>query len=463
MKNTLILPKLVFIMTMALFLSSCNSASDARRDVAEGGPVADAQLPHWMADANIYEVNVRQYTPEGTFAAFSEHLDRLQDLGVKVLWFMPIQPIGEKNRKGSLGSYYSIADYTAINPEFGTMEDFKQLVEEIHARDMVVILDWVANHTAWDHHWTIEHPEYFSLDDNGNFHPPVDDWSDVIQLDYDNHHMRTTMIEEMRFWLEEANVDGFRCDVAYMVPTDFWVDARARLEDIRNVFMLAEAETPELNEEAFDAAYGWRLHHIMNNVAQGEKTVEAIDEYFFLDDAGGFPHGSFKMYFITNHDENSWAGTEFDRMGDGVEAFAVLTATIPGTMLIYSGQESGFDRMLMFFEKDEIQWDDFKYQGFYRKLNHLKASNQALWNGAHGGDIQRVNTSSNEQVFAFVREKNGDKVFVLLNLSDEPLNVELMGNIWYGEYTELFSEFHQTFDGSQHIFLQPWDYRVFVK
>lgn len=422
--------------------------------------------PDWSISANIYEVNVRQYTPEGTFNAFAEHLDRLQDMGVDILWFMPVTPIGELNRKGTLGSYYSVKDYTGINPEFGTMEDFQRLVDDIHARGMYVILDWVANHTAWDHPWTVTNPDFFTLDADGSFTPPDPDWSDVIDLNYDNPDVWDAMIGEMLFWVRDVGVDGFRCDVAYLVPTAFWERAAAELNAVRPVFMLAEAETPELHLNAFSAGYAWHFHHMMNRIAGGEETVAGIDDYFFSDDttrtrsvqAGFMPAGSYKMYFITNHDENSWAGTEFMRMGDGVEAFAVLTATIPGTVLVYSGQEAGFDRMLDFFEKDEIEWGDYRYHDFYSKLLHLKRENSALWNGLAGGVLQRVPSSHDEKVFAFVREKDNDKVFVVLNLSANDVEITLTGDLHHGNYLELFTGQPMAFAKETSIHLRPWGY-----
>lgn len=431
-------------------------------------PVSVVFHPQWSINANIYEVNLRQYTPEGTFNAFAQHLDRLQEMGVDIFWFMPVTPIGELNRKGTLGSYYSVKDYTAINPEFGTMEDFRMLVDDIHSRGMYVILDWVANHTAWDHHWTVSNPEYYVRDEAGSFMPPDPDWSDVIHLNYDNPDVWDAMIGEMLFWVRDVGVDGFRCDVAYLVPAEFWNRARAALDAVKPVFMLAEAETHDLHLQAFNAGYGWHFHHMMNRVARGEETVAGIDNYFFSDNisetrsaqAGFLPAGSYKMYFITNHDENSWAGTEFMRMGEGVEAFAVLTATMPGMVLVYSGQEAGFDRMLEFFEKDEIVWGDYRYHDFYKNLLHLKRRNMALWNGLAGAELQRVNTSHDEKVFAFVREMGADKVFVLLNLSDDSVDVECIGELFAGTYTELFT--NQTMEvTSETIFsMNPWGYYV---
>lgn len=425
--------------------------------------VTTVSHPEWSKNASIYEVNVRQYTPEGTFNAFAEHLDRLQDLGVDILWFMPITPIGELNRKGTLGSYYSVKDYTGINPEFGTIDDFKKLVEEIHARDMYVILDWVANHTAWDHPWTITNPEFYTLDEDGNFAPPIEDWADVIDLNYDNKDLWEAMIGEMRYWVEEVGVDGFRCDVADMVPTEFWNEAVAELEKIKPVFMLAEAEKPYLHEHAFEMAYGWSMHHLMNNIAQGKADVSVLDTYYFENNMGNFPLGSYKMNFITNHDENSWAGTEFDRLGAAKEAFAVFTATIPGMILLYNGQEAGFDRMLEFFEKDQIDWGKFDYHGFYQTLLYLKGRNQALWNGTAGGPIERIFTSNDKAIFSFIREKDADQVFVVLNLSDKTQEFTLEGNRYEGTYTDVFSGEVTAFSVDTNLRMEPWSYLVFEK
>ncbi|MFW5758171.1 MAG: alpha-amylase family glycosyl hydrolase [Bacteroidota bacterium] len=354
---------LSLLLGATFIFASCNTDQQKKtnnEDLSTGVP-----HPEWSEDAILYEVNVRQFTPEGTFNAFAEHLPRIKEMGVDILWFMPVTPIGQTNRKGSLGSYYSVQDYTAINPEFGTMEDFKSLVEKIHALDMHVIIDWVANHTAWDHEWTTKHPEYYYTDSLGNFTPPYDtDWTDVIQLDYDNQELWSTMIEEMKFWVEEMNIDGFRCDVAYLVPVDFWDMARAELEEVKPVFMLAEADHPELMENAFNAGYSWTFHHAMNGIAQGTDSVASLNRYFFEENQGNYPDGTYKINFISNHDENSWAGTVFERLGEAMETFAVLANTAPGMFLLYNGQEAALDKRLDFFEKDTINWDNMKYEDF---------------------------------------------------------------------------------------------------
>lgn len=444
---------------LAVALMSCQGGS---KSVNEDF-VSKAYFPEWSQNAAMYEVNVRQFTEEGTFNAFAAHLPRLQEMGVKILWFMPITPIGELNRKGSLGSYYSVKDYTGINPEFGTIEDFKALVEDIHGRGMYVIVDWVANHTAWDHPWTITNPEYYTRDEEGNFVPPVEDWSDVIDLDYDNKELWVEMIAAMRYWVEEVGIDGFRCDVADMVPVEFWDEARKELDSVKPVLMLAEAEKPELHTHAFNVGYGWNFHHIMNKVANGESKVADIDAYFFEGGMREFPQGAYRINFIDNHDENSWAGTVFTRLGLAKEAMAVLAATSPGMLLMYNGQEAGLDWSLEFFEKDQIDWSHLKYESFYKKLLTLKLKNKALWNGLAGGDMKRVNTSDDSSVFAFTRTKDADQVLVVLNLSDKVQDVTLQSLVLEGEFSEIFSGASLETENGLTMSLDSWAYRVFVK
>ena len=378
--------------------------------------------PERAKDMVIYEVNIRQYTPEGTFAAFSSHLPRIEALGADILWIMPIQPIGEEKRKGGLGSYYSIQDYTAINPEFGTMEDFKNLVEEAHSRGMIVILDWVANHTSWDHAW-MENEGYHTKDSLGNVISPVADWSDVADLNYDNVDMQNDMIAALQFWVNEADIDGFRCDVAGFVPMEFWNQAKDSLDVVKDVFMLAEWDEPEMHKDAFHMTYGWGLHHEMNAIAKGEKNVDSL--IAFLDkDHERYPEGAIRMNFTTNHDENSWNGTVFERFGEGHQAFAVLAFTLQGMPLIYSGQEAGLNRRLAFFEKDSVDWSDIKFQSFYASLVELKHKNPALYNGSYGGKASFVDTG-NPMVIAYTREKEENRVSVLINLSEDPQKIVL--------------------------------------
>lgn len=375
----------------------------------------------WTKATNIYEVNIRQYSEEGTFNAFREDLPRLEAMGVEILWLMPIHPIGEKNRKGPLGSYYSVQDYKGINPNFGTEEDFQALVDEAHALGMKVIIDWVANHTAWDSPW-IENPDWYALNEEGDFVPPTGtDWTDVIQLDYENEDMREAMIDAMEYWVRDFDIDGYRCDVAGMVPLDFWKDARSRLNDIKPVFMLAEDEGPEMHE-AFDMTYAWTYAHIIREIAAGKADFGTLDSLMEVESTK-FPESAYRMYFTSNHDENSWTGTDPEMYGANFENFAVLSATIDGMPLIYNGQEADLDKQLEFFEKDEIEWKDYSYQDFYTMLLNLNEENEALWNGQYGGDLTIF--ESPEETFAYKRMKGDDWVFVYLNNSDKAINVPL--------------------------------------
>ncbi len=418
--------------------------------------------PAWSRNANIYEVNVRQYTPEGTFRAFEAHLPRLRDMGVDILWFMPIHPIGEKNRKGELGSYYAVRDYKAVNPEFGSMEEFRALVGKAHEMGFHVILDWVANHTAWDNPWIFDHPDWYTKDSTGQIIYPSD-WTDVADLNYDNEHMRAAMIDALKFWVAEADIDGYRCDVAGDVPTDFWEDARYQLDQIKPVFMLAEAELPEHHRLAFDMSYAWELHHLFNEIARGNRNSDDLAAYFAKHDTT-FPGEAYRMNFITNHDENSWNGTVKERMGEAGEVFAVLSYTLPGMPLIYSGQEVGLDKRLAFFAKDTIDWDyDSPLIGFYTTLNHLKRDHDALWNGAYGGTMERVATSHDSQVFAFTRTRGDDVFLVVTNLSAEKHTVTLHSDGIAGRYTDIFTGGLHTIGQGSSLDLDPWSYVVCIE
>ena len=424
--------------------------------------VIPAHIPEWTKNAVIYEVNIRQYTPEGTFKAFETHLPRLKELGVDVLWLMPIHPISEKNRKGSLGSYYAVKDYRAINPEFGTMDDFKALVNKAHEMGFKVIIDWVANHTGWDNQWIVDHKDWYTQDSLGNVIPPNPDWSDIADLNFDSQPMRRAMIDAMDFWVRETNIDGFRCDVAWGVPQDFWEAATASLDSIKQVYMLAEDEDhPGLLEKAFESNYAWKLHHILNAVAQGKKPVSDIQNYF-TDSVNRYAKGAFPLQFITNHDENSWQGSEYERMGDAVKTLATLTFTIEGIPLIYSGQEAGLKKRLLFFEKDTINWSNLEMQKFYQSLVSLKKNNAALWNGVSGGPKKFAETSAPQQVLAFTREKEDNQVLAIFNLSAQPVEATIQLP-QAGDYKDYFSGEVVTLEKNTAMNLDQWGYRILIR
>ncbi len=416
--------------TLAMALSACLATSLPAR-AADAGM---APMPHvaWSRNANIYEVNLRQYTREGTFTAFARHLPRLKAMGVDILWLMPIQPIGEKNRKGSLGSYYAVRDYTGINPEFGTLDDFKALVKQAHGLGMRVIIDWVANHTAFDHPWTVQHKDWYLKDDKGEIFPVTytegaepEYWTDVTGLDWRNKDLWKGMTDAMLYWVRETDIDGFRCDVAGKVPTPFWNQARAALDRVKPVFMLAEADKPELHEHAFDMTYGWDTKDLFKDVAKGKADARTL-RAFLEHPPRAFPPGAYRMRFTSNHDENSWSGSDTELYGPAFKAMAVLAATLPGMPLIYGGQEAGLDKRLAFFEKDPIDWKDYRYASFYAGLLALKHDNPALWNGQYGGAVQVLETG-NDKVFAFRRALGGNAVQVTVNVSGSAQRYRLAG------------------------------------
>lgn len=414
----------------------------------------------WSRNLTIYEVNLRQYTASGTFREFATHLPRLQKLGVGILWFMPIQPAGIEKRKGTRGSYYCISDYMSVDPAYGTLGEFKELVSAIHQMGMHVILDWVAIHTSWDHQLTKTNPEFYKLDDKGAFKPPVTDWSDVIHLNYDNPAVAQYMIKAMQFWLHETDIDGFRCDMANLVPLSFWQNARMELERIKPIFMLAEAEQRELLSGAFDAIYNWRLFHTFNRIASGENS--SWDLYSMLNyEIYAFPSSAYQMLFISNHDENSWNGSELERLGQGLEAFAVLYFTLTGIPMIYSGQEAGLSKRLLFFDKDEIEWKEDKMFPLYQKLISLKKRNRALWSGPYGGVLRRIETRNSGNVFAFMREVAGNKVIVMLNLSKHEQFAHLSVDNLPGYYKDIFADTQVELFDNHYFVLKPWEYRVF--
>jgi len=372
-------------------------------------------MPSWAQNASMYEVNLRQFsTGSKKFNGLKAQLPRLKTLGVKILWLMPIYPISQEGRLGSLGSPYAIKDFTKVNPEFGTLTEFKSLVNEAHKQGFRVILDWVGNHSGLDNVWTTTHPEWYNVV-NGQIQPNQD-WRDVADLNYDNPGLRTAMFNSMKYWVTATGIDGYRCDFAGGVPTDFWEDTNAKLQAIKPLFMLSENQSDYSHlQSAFVSNYGWSLMGAFNDFASrggdANSFSRPLDQTAML-----YPRGTFPLNFITNHDENSWNGTEFERMGGYVKRFAALTFTFPGMPLMYNGQEIALNRRLAFFESDPIAWKKSTMTDFYRKLIALKTKNQALWNGAYGGSFTQL-TGSTDDVLAFTRVRGANKVVVVVNLT----------------------------------------------
>lgn len=464
-----------------LTLFSCKNETEK---TAENSKTEIAKFsPEVEESAVIYEVNIRQYSPEGTFNAFTKDIPQLKELGVKIIWVMPIFPISQTKRKATggddskfasempkeeqhkyLGSYYAVSDFKKVNPEFGTIEDFRNLVKTAHDNGMYVILDWVPNHTGWDHVWIKEHPEYYTKNEKGEIIDPINPetgkswgWSDVADLNYDNQGLRKEMTSDMLHWVKNENIDGFRCDVASNVPLDFWQQAIPQLRKEKNIFMLAEAWEPELLKEGlFDMAYGWEAHHTMNRIAQGKNSVKDWDAYIQKANKD-YEANYILMNFIDNHDENSWNGTVKSRLGKAEEAMTALSYMMPGMPLIYSGNEYGLEHSLKFFEKDSIPKTKGKQWDLRAKLGKLKSENSALNGGKNKATYKRIPTSNDNQILIFEREKNGEKVIYLANLSNQVVSASLPIS---GEFTDYITGKKVVFDVKLSTQLQPWQYYI---
>jgi alpha-amylase len=432
------------------------SASVTLQTFAQSNATIDGH-PAWIMQGNIYEVNVRQYTKEGTFNAFAKHLDRLKNMGVQTLWFMPINPISKKDRKGTLGSYYAVSNYTAINPEFGTMADWKRLVQTIHSKGMKVIIDWVPNHTGADNYWLEKHPDFFVKDSTGKAAVAFD-WADTRQLNYKNRTMQDSMINAMKFWITGTGIDGFRCDVAGEVPGEFWSRCISQLKKVKNIFMLGEGDKPYLNRAGFDATYPWDMFAMMKRVAKGERPAFALDSIKKRNDTA-YPANALRMYFTSNHDENSWNKADFETMPGASHApFAVFTQTmVRGIPLIYSGQEEPVLRALEFFEKDPITFGKFQRAAFYKTLLNLRKRNVAL---AANASFRKVHVGDDKALYAFVREKSGKKVFVILNLSNQEQPVTVNDAKLFGSPLNVFSGNKERLTNKQWM-IEPWGYVVY--
>jgi alpha-amylase len=413
--------------------------------------------PAWIMQGNIYEVNVRQYTEEGTLNAFAKHLDRLKEMGVQTVWFMPINPISKVDRKGSLGSYYAVSDYTSLNPEFGTMADFKQVVQSIHNKGMKVIIDWVPNHTGADNRWLTEQPDFFVKDSTGKAAMAVD-WADTRQLNYKNPVMQDSMIAAMKYWVSNTDIDGFRCDVAWNVPASFWRKCIPQLKNMKSIFMLAEGDSTYLPESGFDAVYPWRMFNMMKKIAKGERPALGLDSIKHENDHM-YPANTIQMYFTSNHDENSWNNADYGTFPGHVhEPFAVFTQTMANSVpLIYSGQEEPVLRAIKFFDKDPITFDKLQRSKFYQTLLELRKRNAAL---SADASFRKVSVGDDKAVYAFVREKGGKKVFVIINLSNNPQPITIKEKTLLGNAYNVFNGTKGSLSNKGWN-MQPWGYVVY--
>jgi alpha-amylase len=472
--------KIVLIVTVLIAFMSCKTEKKEEIVVEETKEIATVS-DEMMESAVIYEANIRQYSPEGTFAEFTKDILQLKQLGVKIIWLMPVFPISETKRKATggdfahliedketrdkmLGSYYAVSDFTKINPEFGTIEDFRTLVNTAHDNGITVILDWVPNHTGWDHTWLKTNPEFYTKNDKGEITDPLNEdgtpvgWADVADLNYNNEDLRKAMISDMMYWITKENIDGFRCDVAGSVPLDFWEEAISQLREKKDLFMLAEAWEPELlKDDLFDMAYAWEGHSIFNEIAKGKQGVKEWETYMEKISTQ-YEADDILMNFVTNHDENSWNGTIKERMGDASEIMTAFSYVVPGMPLIYSGQEYDLSHRLKFFEKDSIPKTKGKSWELLEKLGKLKSTNPALNGGKNKASINRPETN-NDAVLIIKRSKNGNEVTFIGNFSDTEQSI----NMPKGKSLDYMSNKKVKFKEGETLNLKPWEYKILVK
>ena len=423
--------------------------------------------PEWSYSAVLYEMNIRQFTAEGTFRAASERLPFLRSIGIDAIWLMPIYPIGVEDRKGSLGSYYSISDYKGVNPEFGSEVDLRDFITKAHALGIKILFDWVANHTARDARWISERPlDWYERDSEGRAKVPWD-WSDTAKLNYTNKEVWRGQIDAMRYWVEQFGIDGFRCDMAMLVPIEFWQEASAELHAIKSdIFMLAEAEEDNLFEGAFNMSYQWNIHHIMCDIAKGARRVWDMRNAMYAE-RQRYPREAMRLSFTSNHDENSWSGSEQSRFGRALEVMMAMTFLMPSTMpLIYTGQEVGYDHSFAFFDRDPIPADMYKEcyaTELYRRLSDLKHSQRALDAGERGGDVIEIENNAKDCMMTFVREVAGSRVVAIVNLSPYTIHADFRTGIYAGKYRDAISGERVVLDDHVERDIAPWHYQILVK
>lgn len=450
----------LFSLVLVLLTTSCKNNKNNTNN--NDTTTLDGHIA-WIMQGNIYEVNTRQYTPEGTFNAFTKHLDRLKEMGVQTLWFMPINPISKKDRKRSeaeLGSYYAVSNYTSINPEYGNMDDWKKLVNTAHEMGFKVIIDWVPTHSGADHYWLQKHPNFYIKDSAGNAISQYD-WTDTRKLNYKNGELVDSMINCMKFWLTETNIDGFRCDVAGEVPNEFWSKCIPALKKVKpTIFMLAEGDKPSLHTAGFDATYTWEDFSMMKKIAKETRPAFALDSVINKHDTS-FAKNALRLYFTSNHDENSWNLADFGTMPGNIHApFAVITQTMKRSIpLIYSGQEEPFLDSLKFFVKDTITFYNYARANFYKNLQNLRSNNEAL---AANASFTKIASSNDKAIYAYARQAKNKKVVVITNLSSQPVQFTLNSDLINGKTTNLFTNKLENLDKKNSISLAAWGYLVYV-
>ena len=377
-------------------------------------------------------------------------------MGVETVWFMPITPIAQKNKKGSIGSYYACSDYTSVAEEFGTVDDFKNLVNDAHQMGFKVILDWVANHTGWDHWWTVEHPDWYKKDEHTRDFKKASGMDDIIELDFSNATLRKAMIDAMKFWVTETGIDGFRCDLAFWVELDFWLEAKPELEKIKPLFWLGELDPLDNPEymQVFDAAYTWKWMHKTKEFYEGKvsfhELLQVLDQY---QQAPGL-----KAWFTANHDENSWNGTEYEKYGALAKLLAVFSCTWPGIPLVYNGQELPNHKRLQFFEKDIIDWDDEpQLHEFYKTLFELRRTNEAL---SADASLEILAVNAVEKYLVYKRRNEESSIIVALNFSGEEKHFSIE-NV-QKEMMEVFTKEKVHFSNQEHFVFLPWAFSIWI-
>lgn len=420
-------------------------------------PVGEGYIAPEVADVVLYQVNPRVFAPSNSFQAILSRLDTIEDLGVNMLWIMPIYPIGEEKSKNSP---YSVRDYKAVAPEYGTVDDLRMLVESCHERGIGVILDWVANHTAWDNVWLKEHPEWYTHDSLGNIiFPPGTDWTDVADLNYDNKEMRAAMIDAMRYWVDSVGVDGFRCDVADQVPVDFWSECISNLRTAakpRRLIMLAEGANPDNFTAGFDLNYAWEFMRAIDRVMKGEARVNHlvnVDKNEYKD----LGPGKFKLRFTTNHDEATKYSPIKQYGGERASMAAfVATTMLHGGMLVYGSQEVGYPETINFFKYVPVDWNaNPGLRDEYKKLISIYNEHPAL---RSSGKVTPYDDDDNS-VLCVDRVLNNDNVLVVVNVRNHPSTIDVPG-MWSGRTATNLMTGEQVPLGKK-MTLQPYQYLLY--
>jgi cyclomaltodextrinase / maltogenic alpha-amylase / neopullulanase len=426
---------------------------------ADAAPASARQSPEWLRDAVIYEVFPRAFSPSGDFKGVTAQLDRLKALGVTVLWLMPIHPMGKLKAKGTLGSPYAVRDFDAINPDYGTPNDLKQLVDAAHRRGMKVFIDIVINHTAWDSVLIEKHPDWYTHDPAGKIVPPNPDWVDVADLDWSRPALRQYMTEMLVRWLRDYGLDGFRCDYASGVPTDFWELVRPELDRVRpGLAFLAEADDPALLSKAFDVDYAWEFYHAMSDALAGREPASHVREIWQRDEAR-YPRGALRLRFSDNHDQLRATGQA--GLPAALAASAVMF-TLDGVPLLYNGMEVGDtteSAAPALFERMPISWEMAERRpqvnSYYRALAVLRHAHPALTHGS----VRWLRNSDEARVLSYERAASGESLVIAVNLSSQPWSG--LVDAPAGEYEEITPENAQRTAALPGLFLAPWQFRIF--